>query len=62
MTAVAKKAWAPARIKKLRKKLGLTQKELAARLGVHVITVTRWETGAFEPSGLAATVLEQLED
>jgi DNA-binding transcriptional regulator YiaG len=58
---VAKNGWAPARIKRLRKKLDLTQKQLAAKLGVHVITVTRWETGAFEPSGLAAKELERLE-
>lgn len=61
MTGSAKKSWAPARIKKLRGKLSMTQKQLAVRLGVHVITVTRWETGAFEPSGLAAKELGRLE-
>jgi DNA-binding transcriptional regulator YiaG len=61
VTGETKNSWAPERIKTLRKKLDLTQKELAERLGVHVITVTRWETGAFEPSGLAAKELERLE-
>lgn len=29
----------------LRRKLRLTQAELAARLGVHALTVSRWERG-----------------
>ena len=61
MSETEKNDWPPERIKKLRLKLDLTQKELAEQLGVHVITVTRWETGAFGPSGLAAKELERLE-
>jgi DNA-binding transcriptional regulator YiaG len=34
-----------AEIKRCRKALGLKQTELAERLGVHVITVSRWERG-----------------
>ena len=30
-------------VQRLRRKLGLTQAELAARLGVHKLTVSRWE-------------------
>lgn len=36
----------PARLKRIRRELGLTQEELAHRLGVRRVTVARWETGA----------------
>jgi DNA-binding transcriptional regulator YiaG len=52
--------WTPKRLKLLRKRLKLTQKELGERLGVHVVTVTRWETNVTVPSGLAAEKLNQL--
>lgn len=41
------------RVKTLRRALGLTQAELAERLGVSHITVNRWENGQVVPSGLA---------
>lgn len=37
-------------IKKLRNKLLLTQKEFADFLGVKLVTVSRWESGKFEPT------------
>jgi putative zinc finger/helix-turn-helix YgiT family protein len=37
---------APEEIRRQREALGLTQKELAARLGVAESTLSRWETGA----------------
>jgi HTH-type transcriptional regulator/antitoxin MqsA len=37
--------------------LGLTQQQLADAVGVHRITVVRWETGRAAPSGLAARLL-----
>lgn len=37
----------------LRKKLGLTQAEMARRLGVSFVTVNRWENGHHAPSPLA---------
>jgi transcriptional regulator with XRE-family HTH domain len=36
----------PDELKEARKALRLTQKELAVELGVHAVTVARWETGA----------------
>jgi len=42
----------------VRKALGLTQKELAAKLKVDAITVSRWERGAQRP---AQGVLKRLE-
>lgn len=37
--------------------LGLTQTELGAAVGVHQITIHRWEVGKAEPSGLALRAL-----
>lgn len=50
----------PNDIKKLRKKLGLTQKEFAARLKVDAITISRWERNEQRPSKLAHRQLERL--
>ncbi len=43
----------PERIRQLRGRIGLTQVELAARLGVSFATVNRWERGQTKPSPLA---------
>jgi len=48
-------------IRKLRKRLNLTQEQLAQKLGVSFTTVNRWEKGKNEPSPLALRVLEDLE-
>ncbi len=37
-------------IKKLRQKLLLTQNEFAELLGVKLVTISRWESGKFEPT------------
>ena len=37
-------------IKALRKKMIITQTELAAMLGVAFVSVNRWENGAYEPT------------
>lgn len=50
----------PAQIKQLRLRLGLTQAELASRLGVSFPTVNRWENGKAAPSQLAWTKLLEL--
>ncbi|KKN74744.1 hypothetical protein LCGC14_0387860 [marine sediment metagenome] len=47
-------------IKKLRQRLGLTQKEFAGRLKVDNVTVSRWERGEQKPSQLAVRQLERL--
>jgi len=41
------------RVKRLRRSLGITQAELAERLGVSHVTVNRWENDQVGPSGLA---------
>ena len=43
----------PDRIRQFRDRLGLTQAELATRLGVSFATVNRWENGQTKPSPLA---------
>lgn len=40
-------------VKTVRKELSLTQREMAAALGVSYATVNRWENGQVNPSALA---------
>lgn len=47
-------------IKKLRKKLLLTQSEFAELLGVKLVTVSRWESGKFEPTMSVKRKLREL--
>ena len=35
----------PGEVKRLRKRLGLTQSKFAALVGVHLVTVKKWEAG-----------------
>ncbi len=51
----------PARIKRLRRRLGLTQAGFADRLAVSVDTVKSWENDRTKPLGPAVIVLTQLE-
>lgn len=44
-------------IRYLRRRVGLTQEELAHALGITVGTVSRWEKGRFRPSRLARTLI-----
>ncbi len=48
----------PPKLRKLRERLGLSQQQLARRLGVDRATVTRWENGTRRPSKLAELALE----
>ena len=47
-------------IRKLRAKLGLTQEQFAAKVGVTWSTVNRWENGRGKPSPLAMRRIEEL--
>ena len=49
------------RIKRLRKKLGLSQDAFAVKLGVAPYTVRRWESGKNEPSPMANKLIEMIE-
>ena len=48
-------------IKKIRTKVGLTQKLFASYLGVSVKTIEAWEEGINVPSGAASRLLSMLE-
>ena len=49
--------WDSQSIQELRRHLGLTQRELADRLGTRQQTISEWETGMYKPRGTAATLL-----
>ena len=49
--------WDSERIQTLRRHLGLTQCELAERLGTRQQTISEWETGMYRPRGASATLL-----
>ena len=47
-------------IRELRKRTGLTQEKFAAKLGVTIPTINRWENGRARPSPLAMQKIEEL--
>ena len=47
-------------IREVRARLGLTQEKFAARLGVTLPTINRWENGRTKPSPLAVQNLQKL--
>ena len=52
----------PRRVRRLRRRLKLTQEGFAERLGVSVITIHRWETGQSSPRRLGLKRLDELEE
>ncbi|GJQ28345.1 MAG: helicase [Phycisphaerae bacterium] len=52
----------PNRVKRLRDRLGLTQVELASRLGVAFATVNRWENGQTSPSPLSWQQIMRMDE
>ncbi len=49
--------WDSQYIQALRHHLGLTQRELADRLGTRQQTISEWETGMYKPRGASVTLL-----
>lgn len=49
-----------AEVKRIRQALGLTQQQFADRLGVHKVTVAKWETDAQGIRGPAARLIALL--
>lgn len=52
--------WTSEDVKDLRLKLEKTQKEFGEMLGVHVVTIIRWESGSFNPSKMAVKLLDSI--
>jgi len=49
--------WNGEKIRALRQKLNLTQKELAEELGTRQQTISEWETNMYQPRGTSAKLL-----
>jgi len=52
-----RRQWDSQRIQALRRHLGLTQREMADRLGSRQQTISEWEKGMYKPRGASATLL-----
>jgi len=52
----------PLAIKKLRERRGLSQSQLARGLGLHVMTISRWERGVRMPHLWSWRDIGRLED
>ena len=55
---VEKPAWNDEQIRALRAHLGLTQKEMADRLGTRQQTISEWETGKYTPRRSTGVLLD----
>jgi DNA-binding transcriptional regulator YiaG len=49
--------WDSRHVRALRNHLGLTQRELADRLGTRQQTISEWEKGVYRPRGASSTLL-----
>ena len=49
--------WDGTNIRALRNHLGLTQQEMADRLGTRQQTISEWEKGLYRPRGASSTLL-----
>ncbi|MFN3233837.1 MAG: helix-turn-helix domain-containing protein [Gammaproteobacteria bacterium] len=56
------KAYSPTAIKRIRRKLRLSQAALAKFLNTSVSTIQKWETGAKKPSAIAVKLLNIADD
>jgi DNA-binding transcriptional regulator YiaG len=52
-----RKKWNSEHIKALRRHMGLTQREMADRLGTRQQTISEWELGLYKPRGASSTLL-----
>ena len=53
--------WTPKRIRILRQKMGLSQREFAEHINVRQATVSDWETGKHPPTGAVLVLFDMLE-
>jgi len=54
--------WDGRGIKALREHLGLTQREMANRLGTRQQTISEWELGLYTPRGASSTLLSMVAE
>ena len=54
--------WDNRSIPALRRHLGLTQRELAKRLGTRQQTISEWEIGLYKPRGTSVTLLSMVAE
>ena len=54
--------WNADTVRGLRSRMGLTQQQLARRLGVRQQTVSEWETGLYTPRGASVTLLHMVSE
>jgi DNA-binding transcriptional regulator YiaG len=52
-----RRQWDSRHIRALRSHLGLTQREMADRLGTRQQTISEWEKGLYRPRGASSTLL-----
>lgn len=51
------RSWEAGDVRALRRRLGLSQQEMARELGMRQQTVSEWETGQYRPRGASARLL-----
>lgn len=56
------RVWDADAVKQLRTHLGLSQRQLAERLGIRQQTVSEWETGLYLPRGASVTLLRMVSE
>ena len=49
-------------LRSMRKSIGLTQKQMAEKLGVFYTTVYRWESGRITPNGDIYEIVEKVRE
>ena len=54
--------WDAQRVRALRRRLGLTQHQLAAELGTRQATISEWEHGLYRPRGASRRLLSLLAE
>lgn len=54
--------WSPASVQRLRARLGLSQAELAERVGTRQQTISEWETGTRTPRRMSRRLLRMVAE
>jgi len=54
--------WDSNGVRALREHMGLTQQEMADRLGTRQQTISEWETGMYQPRGASSTLLTMVAE